>query len=119
MDGLGEDQQAMSKTWIKIGFLPMTGTAALDPKVQHKLGDGGAPAESTNRIEMLISNYSNLRDESTASGCNGGVLDLELPVACNSILQADEDTQVEEIVKKPSINKAGGLFRAGEQIANS
>jgi hypothetical protein len=31
------------KTWIAVGFLPMTGNVVNDPKVRHELGDGGAP----------------------------------------------------------------------------
>jgi hypothetical protein len=97
----------------------MTGNAELDPKVWHELGEGGAPEELANRIVKLVEDYSQLGDELSRAGYNGGVLDLELPVARNDTLQADEDAQVEEIVKKRSINKAGGLFRAGVSIANS
>ena len=34
------------KTWIAVGFFPMTGNAVNDPKVRHELGDGGAPPEA-------------------------------------------------------------------------
>jgi len=50
---------------------------------------------------------------------NGEVLDLEPPVAKNAVLLADEDAEVDYIVKNRLINKAGGLFKAGLQIANS
>jgi hypothetical protein len=35
------------KTWIAVGFMPMTGNAANDPKVRYELGEGGAPPEAS------------------------------------------------------------------------
>ena len=35
------------KTWIAVGFMPMTGNTANDPKVRYKLGEGGAPQEAS------------------------------------------------------------------------
>ena len=32
------------KTWIAVGFLPMTGNTVNDLKVRHELGDGGGTA---------------------------------------------------------------------------
>ncbi len=112
-------KEKIIKSWISVGFMPMTGNAALDPKVRHELGEGGAPAESANRMAQLVDKYSKLREELSGSGYNGDVLNLEPPVARNDILQAGKDAQVKEIVKNRTINKAGGLFRAGVQIANS
>ena len=39
-------QEKNIKTWIVVGFMPMTGRAALDPNVRHEVGDGGAPDET-------------------------------------------------------------------------
>ena len=33
-------QEKIIKTWIKVGFMPHTGNAALDHKVRHELGEG-------------------------------------------------------------------------------
>ena len=44
---------------------------------------------------------------------------MEPPVAGNATLLADEDAEVEHIVKNRLITKAGGLFKAGILIANS
>ncbi len=112
-------KEKIIKTWINVGFLPMTGNAALDPKVQHELGEGGAPAELTSKMEKLVDDYADIGWQLTQLGYNGEVLDLEPPVATNSALLADEDAEVDYIVKKRLINKAGGLFKAGLQIANS
>ena len=107
------------KTWINVGFLPMTGNAALDPKVRYELGVGGAPAEARNQMETLQAEYASTSKELTEKGYNGKVLNLELPVVRNATLLADEDATVDHIVKNRLINKAGGLFKAGILIANS
>ncbi len=112
-------KEKIIKTWIKVGFMPMTGNAALDPKVRYELGGGGAPAESSKRMEKLVEDYKSASKELTEKGYNGKVLDLELPVARNATLLADEDAAVEPIVKNRLINKAGGLFKTGLLIANS
>jgi hypothetical protein len=52
-------------------------------------------------------------------GYNVEVLDLEPSIATNSALLADEDAEVDYIVKNRRINQEGGLFKAGLQIANS
>jgi hypothetical protein len=49
-------KEKIIKSWINVGFMPMTGNTALDPKVRHEFGEGGAPAESTNQIERLKMN---------------------------------------------------------------
>ena len=46
------------KTWINVGFMPHTGTVALDPKVRHELGEGGAPQEAQVRLEHLVEDYA-------------------------------------------------------------
>jgi hypothetical protein len=40
-------------SWFAVGFLPMTGKAAEDPKVRHKLGEGGAPPAAARRLAAL------------------------------------------------------------------
>lgn len=111
-------KEKIIKTWINVGFMPMTGNAALDPKVRHELGDGGAPPESKDRIEKLVEDYSNVRADITQEGYNGNVMDLEPPVASDENPLVDEDEQVKHIVKHRLINKAGGLYKAGICIAN-
>ena len=112
-------KEKIIKSWINVGFMPMTGNAALDPKVRHELGDGGAPPESKDRIEKLVQDYSEIRTGLTEEGYNGDVLDLEPPVASDDTPIADEDKQVEHIVKHRLINKAGALYKSGICIANS
>jgi len=38
--------EGIIKSWIAVGFLPMTGNAVNDPKVRHELGDGGGCRQS-------------------------------------------------------------------------
>ena len=52
-------QEKIIKTWIKVGFMPHTGNAALDPKVRHELGEGGAPEEQLVWMEQLVKDYNN------------------------------------------------------------
>ena len=64
-------------TWIVVGFLPMTGNAALDPKVCYELGEGGAPEEARKRMELLIKDYEESALELDRLGFNGGVMDVK------------------------------------------
>jgi hypothetical protein len=45
------------KSWLAVGFLPMTGAAAFHLKVRHELGEGGAPEEAAKRLQLLHANY--------------------------------------------------------------
>ena len=50
-------------SWIAVGFLPMTGNAVNDPKVQFELGEGGAPEAEQQRMRDLYSDYCATREE--------------------------------------------------------
>ena len=43
--------------WIAVGFLPMTGKATKDSKVQHELGEGGALPAAAKRLAALEKEY--------------------------------------------------------------
>lgn len=107
------------KTWIAVGFLPMTGNAANDPKVAYELGPGGAPEKAKVRIEELVKDYAECSNRLTSLGFNGGVLDLEPRRVQEDTLPADEEAAVQELVKNKGMNKAGSLYRAGVIMANS
>ena len=113
-------QEKIIKTWIKVGFMPHTGNAALDPKVRHEMGDGGAPEEQRVRMEQLVEDYEKSAQRLTELGFNGAVLDLKPKTvsANSSALTRNEDELVEEIMSKGLVSKAGGLFKAGVIIAN-
>ena len=113
-------QEKIIKTWIKVGFMPHTGNAALDPNVRHEIGDGGAPEEQQVWMEQLVEDYEKSAQRLTELGFNSAVLDLKPKTvsANSSALTRDEDELVEEIMSKGLVSKAGGLFKAGVIIAN-
>jgi len=106
-------------TWIVVGFLPMTGNAALDPKVRYELGEGGAPEEARKRMELLVKDYEKSASEMDRLGFNGGVMDLEARHVDDLQIPEDEEELIQHIVDNKLINRAGGLFKCGIQIANS
>jgi hypothetical protein len=46
-------KEGIVRSWIAVGFLPMTGRATQDPKVRHELGEGGAPPAAAERLAAL------------------------------------------------------------------
>ena len=78
-------------TWIVVGFLPMTGNAANDPKVRYELGEGGAPAEARKRMELLVKDYEKSASELERLGFNGGVMDLEAQHVKNLEIPEDKE----------------------------
>ena len=107
------------KTWIAVGFLPMTGNAANDPKVAYELGPDGAPVEAQERMNSLVEDYSKSSLTLTSLGFNGDVLDLEPRRVQDVVLPEDEEAAVQQLMKNKGINKAGSLYKAGEIMANS
>jgi hypothetical protein len=105
-------------TWIVVGFLPMTGNAALDPKVRYELGEGGAPEEAQKRMKLLVDDYEKCGKELDRLGFNGGVMDLEAREVEEIDIPEDEEALIQHIVDNKLINTAGGLFKCGIQIAN-
>jgi hypothetical protein len=57
----------------------MTARAALDQKVRHEFGEGGAPAEATTRVNLLREGYQTAGTTLTRMGYNGGMLDIKPP----------------------------------------
>jgi hypothetical protein len=66
------------KTWIAVGFLPMTGTVVNDQKVRHELGDGGAPPEAAIWMTALHKEYRKTMRVLPGMGINGGMMDVKL-----------------------------------------
>jgi hypothetical protein len=50
-------KDSIIKLHIAVGFMPMTGRAARDPKVQFKFGPGGAPPNKAAQMEQLREEY--------------------------------------------------------------
>ena len=107
------------KTWIAIGFLPMTGNAVNDPKVAYELGPDGAPVEAQDRMLALVDDYSQAAQMLTTLGYNGNVPDLAPRKVKDTPLSAYEEAAVQQLMKSKGMNKAGSLYKAGEIMANS
>ncbi len=95
-------QEKIIKTWIKVGFMPLTGNVALDPKVGHELGEGGAPEEQLVRIEQLVKDYNDSAQRLTDLGFNGKVLDLKpkTVTANSSALTRDEHNLLKKLCQR-------------------
>ena len=104
--------------WIKVGFIPMTRNAVNDPKVRMELGEGGAPEEVGNRMEMLVEDYAKCAGNLSMLGFNGYVLDLQPSTVDSYEIPPEEEAQIEHIIKNKTIDKAGGLFKCGIEIGN-
>jgi hypothetical protein len=63
-----------------VGFIPMNCNACNDKKVRYELGEGGAPAEDSKRLELLEKDYLKYGQELDTLGFNGDILDLQIPV---------------------------------------
>ena len=46
-------KEGIIRSWIAVGFLPMTGRAMEDPKERHELGEGGAPPAMAKLLAAL------------------------------------------------------------------
>jgi hypothetical protein len=106
------------KTWIAVGFLPMTGNAVNDPKVRHELGDGGAPPEAAIRMKALNMEYRKTARVLTGMGFNGAMLDVKLQKVKAAAAFEDNEAKIQYLVENRLINKAGGLYKTGTIVAN-
>jgi hypothetical protein len=69
-------KEKIIQNWIAVGFLPMMGNAANNPKVAYKLGPGGAPDDAQARIESLVEDYGKRSNVLTRLGFNGDIFNL-------------------------------------------
>jgi hypothetical protein len=106
------------QSWVDVGFLPMTGIAALHPKVRHELGEGGAPPDAGERMQLLLDDYKRQALELTSLGFNGDLLDLEPPSVVDTSIPEGEEAQIQLLLANGRVTKAGGLFKAGVHLAN-
>ena len=110
--------EGIIKSWISVGFLPMTGNAVNDSKVRHELGDGGAPPEAAIRMKALSVEYRKTARVLTGMGFNGAVLDVKLPKAKKAMVYEDNEARIQHMIDNRCMNKAGGLFKTGLIVAN-
>jgi hypothetical protein len=111
-------KKGIIRSWIAVGFLPMTGRATEDPKVRHELGEGGAPPAAAKRLAALDKEYKIAAKTLTGMGYNGTMLDCELPKVKKKPVFRDEEARIQHIVDNKLLNKAGGLYKTGLIVAN-
>jgi hypothetical protein len=105
------------KTWIVVGFMPMTGNAANGPKVRYTLGEGGAPPEASDWF-ALHAEYKRAGDALMGIGLNGAMLDIELPKAKPAPVFVNDETRINHIIGNHLINKTGDLYKTGLIVVN-
>ena len=111
-------KQSIIRSHIAVGFMPMTGRAAKDPKVWFEFGPDGAPPADTARMDLLKAEYKEAGEAVTKLGYHGDMLDVVPREAEAAEIPSDEEAQIEHIVRNKLINKPGGLFRTGLIVAN-
>ena len=111
-------KEGIIRSWIAVGFLPMTGRAMEDPKVRHELGEGGAPPAVAKRLAALDKKYKIAAKTLTGMGYNGTMLDCELPKVKKKPVFCDEEVRIKHIVDNKLMTKAGGLYKTGLIVAN-
>jgi hypothetical protein len=112
--------EGIIRSHIAVGFMPMTGQAAKDPKVRFEFGPGGATLEDALKMDELRAEYKNAAEILTTMGYNGEMLDVEPVEMEEATIPADEEAQIEHLVaNKLIINKAGGLFKMGMIVVNA
>ncbi len=42
------------ETWKAVGFIPMTANTFNDPKIRYQLGEGGAPEQQKEQLDLLV-----------------------------------------------------------------
>ena len=106
-------KKGIIRSWIAVGFLPMTGRATADPKVRHELGEGGAPPAAAKHLAALDKEYKIAAKTLTGMGYNGTMLDCELPKVKKKPNFCNEEAWIQHIIDNNLMNKAGGLFKTG------
>ena len=82
------------------------------------LGEGGAPPETLDKMEVLVKEYTANVLELRRLGYNGQVFDATIPVAKTEEQILEEDAQVDKLIDEKRLGSAGGMFKAGIVVAN-
>lgn len=105
--------------WAKIGFLPMTRWALQDPKVRYEVGEDGASEDDDRRLVLLEKSYIEGAKALDKLGYNGTVFDLRLPRSKKKNFMADDEAQIQELMKDRVMNQAGSLCKIGIHVINA
>ena len=83
-----------------------------------RLGEGGAPPETLDKMEVIVKEYTANVLELRRLGYNGQVFDATIPVAKTEEQILEEDAQVDKLIDEKCLGSAGGMFKAGIVVAN-
>jgi len=103
-------KERIIKTWKAVGFLPITDNATKDLKVRYEMGEGGAPADAMNCMDLLHADYRKSAETLTEMGFNGAMFDIELPGVSKDIIPEGNKAKIQHIIDNRLINKVGGLY---------
>ena len=62
-------------------------------------------------MELLVEEYNGIGKQLTKMGFNGALLDIEPPTVGEKEIPADEEAQVQVLLKNEGINRLGCYFR--------
>ncbi len=110
-------KEGIIRSWLAVGFLPMTGKAAENPKVRYKLGKGGAPLAAARRLAALDKEYKIAAKILTAMVFNGELMDCKLPKVKKPVF-CNEEAQIQHIINSKLLKKEGGSHKTGLIVAN-
>ena len=83
------------------------------------MGEGGAPADATNRLDLLHADYCKSGETLREMGFNGAMFGIEPPVVSKDVIPEGKEAKIQHIIDNWLINKAGGLCKTGLIIANA
>jgi hypothetical protein len=69
-------KKSIIRSHIAVGFMPMTGRAAKDPKVRFEFGPDRAPPADAARMDLLRAEYKEAGEAVTKLGYHGDMLDV-------------------------------------------
>ena len=87
----------------------MNCNARNDSKVRYEFGEGGAPEEASNHMDILVSEYEEAGRTLTRLGFNGGLLDIKAKVVEKIIPPVNDEAAVQAIIDNKAINNNAQL----------
>ena len=75
------------------------------------MGEGGAPADATNRLDLLHADYCKSGETLREMGFNGAMFGIEPPVVSKDVIPEGKEAKIQHIIDNWLINKAGGCAK--------
>ncbi len=91
----------------------MTQITVNNPKISHKLGNGGVPKYATHRLELLVEDYKKSSRTLEQLGFNSNVLNIEPQEMEVRVFSDDDEAEIHAIIDSKTTNGARGLYTCG------